>query len=99
VPARPGDGEGVHDTGWHVDPGAGADCVVAVLEPERQLPGEDEKGLCVEGVDVGRRGDAAGGRADVDDADLLPVRQERDAEVALAGDALAFADARHESAA
>jgi hypothetical protein len=48
---------------------------------------------------VGWRGDTSGGRADVDHAELLDVGQKHDTETVLAGDALAFGNRRHESAA
>ena len=85
----PGHGERVHHSGRNEDPGLGADHVLAVLEPERELAGEEEERLRVSLVDVGRRSDAAGRRADVDHAELLDVRQERDSEPAVAGDVLA----------
>jgi hypothetical protein len=94
--------EGVHDLGRDEHPGLPLRPVLAVLEPEGELALEDEECLRVLRVDVERRSHA-GSRADLDGAELLDVSEKRDAELAVARDALALADLRehllHETAA
>ena len=90
--------ERVHDLGRDEHPRLGSHAVLAVLEPERELALEDEERLRVALVDVQRRHPARL-RADLGDADLVEVGEERDAEPALAGDALSLAYLDHVPAA
>jgi hypothetical protein len=82
----------VHDLGRDDHPGLGPYAMLAVLEPERELALEDEERLRVLRVDMERRSHAAGGRADLDGAELLDVCKEDYPELTVAGDALALAD-------
>ena len=97
----PGHREGVHDLGRDERPGLrrrpGARRPRAGASSS---PSKTKKRLRVLRMDVERRTVApAGSRADLDDAELLDVGEERDAELPVARDALAFADLDHEPAA
>jgi hypothetical protein len=69
--------------------------MLAVLEPEREFPLEDEEHFRVLPVEVERRSDAAGTRPHLDRTDLLGVHEERDAEPSLSRDALGLVDLDH----
>jgi hypothetical protein len=91
--------ESVHYLGGNERPGLGADPMLAILEPERELSVEHEQRLGVSSVDVEGRSSPAWSGAHFDRTELLDVHEERDAQLLAAEDDLAFADLDHLTAA
>jgi hypothetical protein len=91
--------ESMDDLGRDERPGLGTDPMYAILERERELSLEDEQRLGVSCMDVERRFSPTASGAHLDCAELLDVHEERDSELLVAEDDLAFADLDHVPAA